>query len=69
MAEFVRERHQRHGAQARLYVFFGRVFRPSREDLVELRFESRKRARDRNLQVFDAEIAGEGMRIVDAPTR
>ena len=69
MSKFVGQRHQRHGAQTRLHVFFGLVFRQSGKDFLKLAFEDGERLGDRDVQQFDAEILDQLLRIVDAAAR
>src|SRR5206468_381171 len=62
MSKFVGERHQRHGAQTRLHVFFGLVFRQSGKDFLKLAFETGERLRDRDVQQFHSEVLSQLLR-------
>jgi hypothetical protein len=67
--EFVGERHECHAAQAGLQVFFGQVRLFSFEDIAELVIHGGEGFPDGDFVAFDAEVAGQGDRIVDAALR
>ena len=66
MPKLIRERHQDHSAQARLYVLFRRVLGQTSEDFRKLSLERGERVGDGNLEAFDAEIPGQRESVLDA---
>ena len=70
MTELVRERHQSHSAQARLHVFFGRVFGQTGKNFLELRFENASNALAIGIcRHLMPRLRDEGERVVDAAAR
>ena len=63
MPKLVRERHQRHPAQSRLHVLFGRILGATGKYFFELRLENCERIGNRNLQTLDAKILGQSERV------
>ena len=66
MPKLVRERHQRHPAQSRLHVLFGRILGATGKYFFELRLENGERIGNRNFQTLDAKIRGESECIQNA---